>query len=130
MTIKDVAEKYGISSQAIYQRLKKYKIDIESLKDKETGELTADAEGVMAQLFANKSNQRKPTLQSEMQSLRALVDSYEKENSVLRAKLESAERELETVKSTLEVERAMVLRLLPPPRESFFDRLRKKRRTE
>ena len=40
MTIKEAAKLYGISTQAVYQRLKKANINLDTLKDKETGEIT------------------------------------------------------------------------------------------
>lgn len=118
MTIKEAAEKYNISPQAIYQRLKKQKIPIESLKDTETGDLTPDALGIIEKLFGESSaqyNQQKTSLQEELIKLRALVQSLEHERDLLRVKLEAAERERDAARDTLDQERALFTRFLPAP---------------
>lgn len=129
MKIKDAAEKYGISSQAIYQRLKRQNIPIDSIKDPESGELTPDALGMLENLFGESSeqfNQRKATANEELARLRLLVQSLEHERDLLRVKLEAAERERDTAKETINKERLLFERLLPGPGRtemSLFKRL-------
>ena len=129
MTIKEAAEKYSISPQAIYQRLKKQKIPIESLKNKETGDLTPDALGIIENLFGESSaqfNQQKTSLQEELTKQKALIQSLEHERDLLRVRLEAAERERDAALNTLDQERALFTRLLPAPdqqRPGLFFRL-------
>lgn len=129
MKIKDAAEKYGISAQAIYQRLKKQNIPIDSLKDTETGDLTPDALGILENLFGESSaqyNQQKASLHDELARLKQLVQSLEYERDILKVKLEAAERERDTANETLNQERAMFTKFLPAPdqqRQGFISRI-------
>lgn len=130
MTIKEAAAKYGISQQAIYQRLKKNNIAVESLKDQENGGLTPDAIGILENLFGESSakfNQQKLNVQEELTRLRALVQSLEHENELLKIKLEAANAAKETAIETLNQERSMFTRLLPAPRPSLWERLKGKK---
>lgn len=118
MKIKDAAEKYKISSQAIYQRLKRQGIDVESLKDKETGDLTPDALGIIENLFGESSeqyNKQKASTLAELARLRQLVQSLEYERDLLKVKLEAAERERDTAVDTLNQERSLFTKYLPAP---------------
>lgn len=129
MKIKDAAEKYGISSQAIYQRLKRQGIDVEKLKSKETGDLTADALAIIENLFGESSaqfNKQRASTQEELARLRTLVQSLEHERDLLRVKLEAAERERDTATETLNQERALFTKYLPAPetnKKSLFQRI-------
>ncbi len=51
MTIKDIAAAAGLSHQAIYKRLKARGVKLESIKIKGTGELTAEGEALMREIF-------------------------------------------------------------------------------
>ena len=51
MTIKDVAARAGLSHQAIYKKIKARGVSLESIKIKGTGELTAEGEALMRELF-------------------------------------------------------------------------------
>jgi predicted DNA-binding protein YlxM (UPF0122 family) len=51
MTIKQMADKLGVSPQAIYQKLKKNGVEVYKLTDKKTKELTAEAEVIINKLF-------------------------------------------------------------------------------
>ena len=118
MTIKDAAEKYGISKQAIYQRLKRNNIQIDSLTDPETGDLTPDAEAIMENLFGEGSqqfNKRKLTLTEELKAAQAEIQHQQAIVDLLTAKLEAAERERDLLRETLDQERAMFQRFLPAP---------------
>lgn len=118
MKIKDAAEKYKISSQAIYQRLKRQGIDVETLKDKETGDLTPDALGIIENLFGESSeqyNKQKASTLAELARLRQLVQSLEYERDLLKVKLEAAERERDTAVDTLNQERSLFTKYLPAP---------------
>ena len=77
MTIKQAAVKYGVSPQAVYQRLKKRNILVESLIDKETQELTADGEVILDAMF----NKAKQPIKANS---RAFAEEKEKEIKQLR----------------------------------------------
>lgn len=129
MKIKDIAEKYSISMQAIYQRLKKKGIAVESLKDPETGELTPDALGIFENLFGESSalfNQQHASKNEEIARLNALVQSLEHEKELLEVKLASAERERDRLEETLNQERMLFVKYLPDPeanKKSLFRRI-------
>lgn len=126
MTIKQAAEKYGISVQAIYSRLKKNDIKLETLKDADTGELTADAMAVLDKLFDKENREKRENFNSTIERLQGEVNRLDKENAGLVEKI----KQLETVNAELKQERERLLtiaqqaqelhkaaldRLLPPP---------------
>lgn len=82
MTIKQAAAKYKVSPQAVYQRLKKKKIFVETLTDKVTGELTPEGEMILDNLF-----------NPEKQPLKANSRAYaeEQENTIKELRAQIAE---------------------------------------
>ena len=94
MTIKQYAEEKGISPQAVYQRLKKNKIKVESITEKGTGELTGEGTVILDKLFSAENRQIKPIKDEKIEAL-------EKQLSEARAQLSSKD---ELIKS-LEKER-------------------------
>lgn len=136
MTIQSAAELYGISKQAIYQRLKSKGIDIRQLKTK-AGDLTEEGERILAELFdhstaASEGEQTKSpsrqepkkqddTLllqaQEEVRRLTALVESLQKDvdqltklNQILSEDKERLHRALDQSQQL----QAMTMRMLPP----------------
>lgn len=135
MTIKDAAEKYGVSKQAVYQRLKRNLIQVDNLTDQETGHLTPEAEAILENLFGENSqqfNKRKLNLTEELKAAKAEIQRQQVNVELLTAKLEAAERERDLLRETLDQERAMFQRFLPAPgqtvqqgqkRPGFFRRI-------
>lgn len=116
MTIKEAAAKYGVSVQAVYSRLKKNGVTLESIIIKETGQLTADGEAVLFKLYdesAKAINQKRDTLNDELNRLKALNESLTAENERLKIRLEATETALAEAKNTLDVERSLFQRFLP-----------------
>lgn len=125
MTIKQAAEGYNISVQAIYSRLKKEGIALETLKDADTGELTADAEVVLDKLFKDKQ-QKHSSLNSTIERLQGDIKRLNVENVELVEKLKRLEKEnaelkqererlLTIAQQAQELHKAALERLLPPP---------------
>ena len=124
MTIKQAAAKYQVSPQAIYQRLKKKKILVESLTDKETGELSPEGEMIIDNLFNKekqpiKANSRAYAEEQEntIKELRAQIAELveQKKAADERAdffKAQQAETN-EALKKALDLQQQMVNRLLP-----------------
>jgi septal ring factor EnvC (AmiA/AmiB activator) len=93
LTIKQAANLYGITPQAIYQRLKKEGVNIERMKSKETGELTPDAELVFSKLFSRHEGQKAESFKSIMEAQKVEIESLQKERQELLAQLKRLENE-------------------------------------
>ena len=87
MTIKKLAEELGVSPQAIYQRLKKSKVDVRKLTDAETRELSADGEYTIRKLFSHDGSEEKQTKQS-------IIEEYVKQVEALNLELASVKEQL------------------------------------
>ena len=125
MTIKQYAEKQGISPQAVYQRLKKNKIKVESLTEKGTGELTGEGIVILDKLFDPENRQTKPAkdekieaMQQQISDLLAQLSSkdeqikgLEKENAGLKEDKDYFKQALEKEQNNLSEIKA----LLPGP---------------
>ncbi len=98
MTIKQMAEKLGVSPQAVYQKLKKNKIEVYKLTDKATKELTAEGELVISKLFSEDQPEIKPTKQKVVDSLNDQIQELRKENAVLVERVERLQQENEKLK--------------------------------
>ena len=130
MTIKDAAKKYDITVQAIYSRLKKEGIALETLKDADTGELSADAEAVFDKLFDKDRQRKHENFNSTIQHLQAEIKRLNEENASLVEKLKLVENEnadlkqererlLTIAQQAQELHKAALDRLLPPPMENI-----------
>lgn len=129
MTIKEAAERYDITVQAIYSRLKKNGIRLEKLKNPDTGDLTEDAEAIFERLFNKDGRAKRESFKLTSERLQADVYRLESENSALVEKLKQLEAEntaLRAEKERLfklaeqaqELQRATLERLLPPPADN------------
>lgn len=136
MTVQTAAELYGISKQAIYQRLKTKGIDIRQLKTK-AGDLTEEGERLFEELFDRTSvtsegeESQQPTLkekqkqheasllqaQKQVEALTFQVDSLQKEVNFLKREVESVRDERDYLRRALDQSQqlqAMTMRMLPP----------------
>lgn len=76
MTIKEVAQRTGLSHQAIYKKIKAKGLKLEELKDKATGQFTAEGEATVRALFGidDAEVEVETELTTEVERLRNLVD--------------------------------------------------------
>ena len=123
MTIKQMAAKHNVSPQAIYQRLKKQGVNVNSLMDKETQELTPEGEMILDQLFDKKTaplkanstayaeEQKKQitALNIEISTLKEKISALEKENTALKEERDFLRKALEKAQDN----QADTLKLLP-----------------
>lgn len=137
MTIQEAATFYGVSKQAIYQRLKAKGHDIKQLKTPD-GALTDEGEAILAQLFDRTSvsgegdpKQHRPStgqqkqedpsfLQAEnrIQELTFQVDALQKEVDLLTREADTLRNERDYLRHALDQAQqlhAMTIRMLPPP---------------
>jgi archaellum component FlaC len=138
MTIKQYAEQKGISPQAVYQRLKKNKVKVESLTEKGTGEITGEGMVILDKLFSSENRQIKPikddlieeqnkqlsTLREEKASLLETVKRLEAEVSSLKEDKDYFKQALEKEQNNLSEIKA----LLPGKPAASSDRLTWKER--
>lgn len=127
MTIKEYAKEQGISTQAVYQRLKKNRVKVESVTEKGTGEITAEGVVILNKLFDPENRQTKPAKDEQIEAMSAQI-------SELRETLARKEERIESLESALKEARedvkywqqaftkeqeihSLLLRVLPAPQE-------------
>ena len=91
MTIKKLSEELGVSPQAIYQKLKKSKVDVRKLVDYQTRELTNDGEYTIRKLFSHDASEPKQTKQSIMEEYEKKVEGLNLELTSVKEQLKAAE---------------------------------------
>lgn len=83
MSIKEIAQQHGLSVQAVYKKIKLAGIDLNTLKDGNTGRLTADGEKLILSLVES----RKP-LESHENSLKQEIEKLKLVNEQLLNEVE------------------------------------------
>ena len=140
MTIKEAAARYGISRQAIYQRLKRQGLQVDMLRDPKTGELTPEGEATLSSMFT----EAEITDQTTPDNNQAQIDALTAERDALRDQVAQLTSQVDTINAqlaTLTDERdflrraldqaqqlhAMTLQALPPPRDQtgMMERIRR-----
>lgn len=126
MTIKDAAAKYGVSRQAIYQRLKRQGLQVDALRNPDTGELTADGEAVLSSMFTE-AEPTQDNAQAQVDTLTTEVNSLREQAAALTAQVDTLTTQLATITEERDFLRraldqaqqlhAMTLQALPPPQE-------------
>ena len=126
MNITQAAERYGVSVQAMYAKLKKRGISPASIRIEGSDQISADGEAVLEKLYGEAVKQRRQNQGERIRELENANAALEKDNAVLKAKLEGVTRELETIRSTLEIERSLFTRALPADttKPGFFQRIK------
>lgn len=137
MTIKELADRLGVSSQSVYKRLKNHGVKLETLKDKATGEITAEGLQVVARVFNMDltSEQTQPEtatetetrvespvdseverLKKEVERLTTEVEKLNNINSTMVEKVQTLESERDYLRNALQAQQqlqAMTLQRLP-----------------
>lgn len=140
MTIKEAAARYGVSRQAIYQRLKRQGLQVDMLRDPKTGELTPEGEATLSSMFT----EAEATEQTTPDNNQAQIDALTAERDALREQVTQLTSQVDTINAqlaTLTDERdflrraldqaqqlhAMTLQALPPPQEQtgMMERIRR-----
>lgn len=134
MTIKEAATLYGISPQAVYQRLKAKGYDVKQLKTK-SGDLTPEGESLMEDLFDRASVTGEGEVEAKKDQGKT-EDSLYIEVEKLKIEVESLKKQVENLKEERDYLRkaldqsqqlqAMSMRMLPPApveRRGVFSRM-------
>lgn len=158
MTVRDVIQKTGLSATAVYKKIKAHGMSLESLKDKETGQFTPDAEKKITELFnlgkndpsgvenqVEKVDNQTPEVEkkftTEVEKLKTRVAELTTEVEKLNAQIAVIASERDYLRQTLEREQqlhGLALSKLPSPQalpapgghhRSLWDRIRGRGKT-
>lgn len=116
MTIKEIAERAGLSHQAIYKRLKARGVSLETIKEKGTGELTAEGEALLLELFNLQDQQEReappahetaepPADRAHGEGLRNQVERLKNQVAELNSEVEKLRNQVATLE---EKEKALI----------------------
>lgn len=127
MTIKDIASQAGISVQAVYKRIRASGLMVETMKDKETGQLTPEAEKAVESLF---HLERKPVDNdsTQVEALTARVTELTTQVENLIAERDYLRKALDQAQQLQALTLAKIPAALPPgeKRPGFFGTLFKR----
>ena len=90
MTINDIAKAYGVSRQAVYQRLKRKGVQLKDLQKEDSLELTEEGEALFREMF----QQGEPSQTLEETTIQQ-IDSLTRENEQLRNRIKDLEHEID-----------------------------------
>ena len=101
MTIREIAERLGVSVPTLYRRLKAEGIDIKGLRDSKTGKVTAEGAAIIAAFFGSPEDDKavQGIINGASQSVTA--DTLQ-EVTALRISLAAAEARLEAAAETVQ----------------------------
>lgn len=127
MTIKEASSLYGVSTQAIYQRIAKAGKKARDLTEGKTAELTPDGAELLESWFATdqQPEQEKPcenckALEREIAALQTLVTALQDQLATAQADKER----LYTLLSQAQQTQALALARLPAENQSLWQRMR------
>lgn len=123
MTIKEFAKEMGISTQAIYQRIKGAGIKLDSLKMTGSQELSDEGRKQLAQLFTRQQSTN-DDLQKALQTENEFLKQRCKELEADRDRWQKATEQAQQLAAQAQ---ALSLARLPAPRRSLLDWLRGKK---
>ena len=117
MTIRDIAQRTGLTHQAIYKRIKAHGVALDTLKDKSTGQFTPEGEALILELFALASTATEADA-TEVARLTTQVAELTTEVEKLRNQVATLENERDFLRVTLEREQQLhgiTLTKIPTP---------------
>lgn len=117
MTIKEAALAYGVSKQAIYQRLKRTGKPLDSIRHPETGVLTEEGEAVLRSIYDQGTNNlalQVESLKKEIEALAGQVNTLTELNKQLTSERDYLRRSLDQAQQL----QAMAFARLPAPKET------------
>lgn len=123
MTIKEFSKGLGISTQAIYQRIKAAGIQLDSLKTPGSNELSDEGRKQLAQLFTK----QQPTNGDLQKSLQAENELLKQRCKELEADRDRWQHVAEQAQQLAAQAQALSLARLPAPRRSLLEWLRGKK---
>lgn len=89
MTIKEAAAVYGVSTQAIYQRVAKAGKKTKDITNRQTGELTEEGSQLLTTWFTNETKQETGKECNNCKALEAAITALQAENKSLQAQITS-----------------------------------------
>ena len=98
MTIKQYAVDHKVSPQAVYQRLKKNKIRVETLTENGSGELTGEGIVVLDKLFSPENKAIKPLKDEKIDALEAQIAAIKAEKESLQTRVDLLTQRVEELK--------------------------------
>lgn len=101
MTLRDVAEKHGVSLQRVYKKISDSGIDVKTLKDQKTGVLTADGEAVINNLFNAKFKKINQQDNAVIQRQQMTIEKLENDNSTLKEQISDLRQQIADLRSTV-----------------------------
>ena len=126
MTVKEVAQRTGLTNAAIYKRIKTKGVALDAIKDKKTGHFTPDGERLIIELFnldnapEQAENRPKNDVDNQVEKLTTRVAELTTEVEKLTTRVELLTSERDNLRATLEREQqlhAMTLTKLLPSGE-------------
>lgn len=94
MTVKDVARRTGLTTAAIYKRIKAHGITLDAIKDKKTGHFTPEGERMIVDLFEIAETAEKAQEKQVDNGLSTEVEKLKTENTRLTTQVENLEKQV------------------------------------
>lgn len=101
MTIKEAAEKYQVSTQAIYQRIAKSGRKSRDITNGKNGELNEEGESLLASWFTNSQAVEVDLVCKHCKELQAQIDVLIASNAALQSQLDEVQRDKDRLYSLL-----------------------------
>lgn len=124
MTIKEFSKELGISTQAVYQRIKAAGIQLDSLKEPESQELSESGRKQLAQLFTKQQSTNDDLIKS-LQTENEFLKQRCKELEADRDRWQQATEQAQQLAAQAQ---ALSMARLPAPRRSLLDWLSSRNR--
>lgn len=116
MTIKEFSKELGISTQAVYQRIKAVGIQLDSLKEPESQELSESGRKQLAQLFTKQQSTNDDLIKS-LQTENEFLKQRCKELEADRDRWQQATEQAQQLAAQAQ---ALSMARLPAPRRSLL----------